>query len=178
MAEVNTPGVSAAELAAAIAQSALALPAFLNGGTAMTVNDLLANFPASASTLYKYARVTDLYGQANSIMVCEASAGTYYWRPQRSDFAAQNASTGGALSLTPLVTAPIIFLTGSLVGGMTITPSTANAWPGATFQVISKGALNLFGINISGLIGGGTVPLLTGNMRTVTYIAGAGWQAG
>lgn len=151
---------------------------FVNGGAPQTVAELITNFPAGVDNVYKYARVTDLYSQASSIMVCEASNGSYYWRPQRADFAAQNAATGGSVTLTPLVTAPIVFLTGSLLGGMTITPSVANVWPGSTFQVISKGALNLFGINIGGLIGGGTVPLLTGNMRTITYIAGAGWQAG
>lgn len=151
---------------------------FVNGGTALPVADLLTNFPAGVAYLYSYARVTDLYGQANSIMVCEASNGSYYWRPQRTDYAATSTNTGGAVALTPLVTAPIMFLTGSLGSTMTITPSVTNVWPGATFTVVANGLLNIFGINIGGLVGGGTVPLLGGSSRVITYVPGAGWRAG
>jgi len=151
---------------------------FINGGAEQTVAQLLANFPADASMVYKYARVSDLYGQARSVMICEGSAGQFYWRPQRTDFAASHTGTGGAVSLVPLVNAPVTVLTGSLSSIMTITPSTANVWPGATFTVVANGAFNLLGINISGLVGGGTVPLLSGSSRVITYVSGSGWRAG
>lgn len=178
MADGSNNGLSAADVAAMIAQATSGTPAFVNSGVAMPVADLLTNFPAGASNLYRYARVTDLYGQANSVMVCEASNGLYYWRPQRADFANSSAATGGTVTLTPLVTAPILFLTGSLLSNMTITPSATNAWPGATFTVVNNGVLNLLGININNLIGGGTVPLLSGGSRIITYVQNLGWRAG
>lgn len=178
MAEV-TAGLSQAQIDALIAAAIGSIPqAFVNNGDERTVAQLLANYPASASMVFKYARVSDLYGSARSVMICEASGGSFYWRPQRTDFGASNASTSGTITLTPLVSPPIIFLTGSLLGGMTVTPSSTNAWPGATFQVVSKGALNLFGITINNLIGGGTIPILSGATKTLTYIGGSGWQAG
>lgn len=177
MAEVQS-GLSMDQINAAIASSIAAIPnAFINGGAEQTVASLLTNFPADASMLYKYARVSDLYGTARSVMICEASAGSFYWRPQRTDFSAASAATSGTVTLTPLLTAPVMVFTGTLLGSITIQPSSTNAWPGATFTVMANGVLGLFNINISGLIGGGTVPLLTGGSRTVTYIQGAGWRA-
>jgi hypothetical protein len=175
----NNPGLTQADVQALVA-SALAAQStgFVNNGAEQTVAQLLANYPASAAMVYKYARVSDLYGQARSVMICEASAGAFYWRPQRTDFAAANTSTGGALTLTPLVSAPITILTGGLAAMMTITPSAVNVWPGATFTVVANGAFNLLGINIGGLVGSGTVPLLSGSSRVLTYVAGSGWRAG
>jgi len=174
-----TPSLSQSQVDATVAAALASQPqSFVNSGNEQTVAQLLANYPASASMVFKYARVSDLYGSARSVMICEASGGSFYWRPQRTDFGASNAATSGTITLTPLVSPPVMFLTGSLLGGMTVTPSNTNAWPGATFQVVSKGALNLFGINIDNLIGGGTVPILSGATKTITYIAGAGWQAG
>jgi len=176
MGEAFNPGLSPAQAQVLIAAAA-APTSFVNGGAEQTVAQLLANYPASAANLFKYARVSDLFGQARSVMICEGSGGSYYWRPQRTDFAAQSAATGGAMALTPLVSPPIMVLTGTLASVLTLTPSTTNAWPGATFTVLANGVLGLFGINISGLVGGGTVPLLSGGSRTMTYIAGTGWRA-
>lgn len=143
--------------------------------TPMTVASLLSTYPAGSTYLGKYARVTDLYGNVDEIMRCSSDGSTYYWRPQRADYAISNASTSGTVSLSPLVTPPQIFLIGSLVGNVTITPSSTNAWPGAQFTVTAAGALNLFSINISGLVGA-SVPLLTGSSKVLTYTA-SGWRS-
>lgn len=154
-----------------------AKPVFVSP-TGLTIATLLASFPASAGNLGKYARVTDLWGTVKSVMVCEGDASGFYWRPQRTDYApAPIAQTSGAMSLVPLVTAPIVRLTGTLAGNVTITPSTANVWPGATFTVSSNSVLGLFGISLAGLIGGGTIPLLAGGKQQITYYSGNGWGA-
>lgn len=174
MADVVAPGLSLADVQALLAAQP---SSFVDGGAEMTVAQLLANHPADASMVYKYARVSDLYGAARSVMICEASGGAFYWRPQRTDFSGANTSTSGAVTLSPLFSPPVIVFTGTLTGNITATPSTANVWPGATFTVMANAVLGLFGINLSGLLGGGTVPLLTGGSRTMTYISGAGWRA-
>jgi len=151
---------------------------FVGDGNYMTVADLLATFPASSQYRGNYARVSDLWGGVQTVMICEGDASGYYWRPQRTDYApAPMAMTSGTLSLIPLVTAPVVNLTGTLLGTVNVTPSSANVWPGATFTVSSNSILGLFGINLTGLVGGGTVPLLSGGIRTLTYFSGTGWKA-
>lgn len=176
MAEIQS-GVTIDQVQALIAAAPAAI-SFVNGGAEQPVADLLANFPAGAANQFKYARVNDLWGSVRTIMVCERDASGYYWRPQRTDYApAPVAMTGGSMTLTPLVTAPLINLTGTLASAITLTPSNANVWPGATFTVTSNSVLGIFGITIAGLVGGGTVPLLSGGIRTITYFSGTGWKA-
>ena len=151
---------------------------FVGDGAYMPVASLISNYPASVQYRGNYARVSDLWGGVQTLMVCEGDASGYYWRPQRTDYApAPIAVTSGTMSLIPLVTAPYLNLTGSLVGNVNVTPSTTNVWPGATFTVTSNSVLGLFGINLTGLVGGGTVPLLSGGIRTLTYFSGTGWKA-
>lgn len=151
---------------------------FVNDGAYQTVAQLLANFPAAAPLRGKYGRVSDLWGNVQTVMVCEGDSSGYYWRPQRQDYApAPIPMTSGAMSLVPLVTAPIVNLMGTLSGTVTITPSVTNVWPGATFTVTSNSVLGVFGMVIAGLVGGGTVPLLSGGIRTLTYFSGTGWKA-
>lgn len=144
-------------------------------GSPMPVASLLANYPASETYVGQYGRVTDLWGSVRTIMICESDGSSYYWRPQRTDYAVNNSVTGGAQTMTPLVTAPIQVLTGTLLGTVTMTPSNLNAWPGATFTIINKGVLGLFGVSLTGLVGN-ALPIIGGGQRTVTY-TGAGWQA-
>lgn len=146
------------------------VPQFV-ASTPMTVAALLATYPANAARVGKYARVSDLYGSVDEVMRCcsnGTSPPTYYWRPQRADYAQNSGQTGGAMALTPLVTPPIMFLTGTLASALTITPSAANAWPGCTFEVVSNGVLGLFGITIAGLVGV-SVPLVSGGSKLVTF---------
>lgn len=111
-------------------------------------------------------------------VICEQDASGYHWRPQRTDYApAPLTMTGGSMTLTPLVTAPVINLTGTLSSAITLTPANTNVWPGAMFTVSSNSVLGVFGISIAGLTGGGTVPLLSGGIRTLTYFSGTGWKA-
>lgn len=168
MPDVSNSGLTLADVLASLPTS------FVGNGDYMPVATLLSTYPAGAPNLGKYARVNDLWGSVRSVMVCEYDGTSYYWRPQRTDYATANSSTGGTVTLTPLLTSPTMILTGTLGLGMTVTPSSTNAWPGAQFEVISNGLLGIFSININGLLGG-ALPLLAGGRRILTFTA-AGWR--
>lgn len=168
MADISNQGLTLDQVLAAIPT------AFVNNGGYQTVANLLSNYPAGVTYLGMYARVNDLWGSVRTVMVCEYDGTSYYWRPQRTDYATANSSTGGSISLTPLITSPTVIFTGTLGLGMTVTPSATNAWPGAQFEIISNGILGVFSINISGLLGG-ALPLVAGGRRILTYTA-AGWR--
>lgn len=178
MGEVSN-GISPDQMAQAIAGAVAGLPQYIAGGAFQPVADLLSLFPAGSTYLGKLARVSDLWGTTRTTMICEQDASGYYWRPQRTDYASPPiAMPSGAMTLIPLVTAPVINLTGTLTGNVSLTPSTVNVWPGASFTVSSNSVIGaLLGININGLVGGGTVPLLSGGIRTITYFSGSGWKA-
>jgi hypothetical protein len=149
-----------------------------------TVANLIANAPCNAARVGMYAVVSNLYSSVsgsttNEVARCGATGSTYYWRPQRTDYSATVAYTGGSLPLTPLLTPPVLYLTGTLASNGTITPSTVNAWPGEQFQIIETGALGLFSLQIGGLLGT-ALNFITGGTRTMTYSCNTsgvcGWQ--
>lgn len=170
MADIGNQGLTLDQVLAAIPTS------FVGGGAYMPVNTLLTNYPAGPTYLGQYGRVNDLWGSVRSVMTCEYDGSLYYWRPQRTDYATRNSSTSGGVSLTPLITSPQITFNGTLLGNMTLTPSTTNAWPGAQFEIINNGVLGLFGINVAGLLGG-TLPLLAGGRRVLTAVNNGGTMA-
>ncbi len=152
------------------------VPNFINGGAFLTVSDLLTSFAPSSQYRGMYARVSDLWGSVSTAMICEYDGTNYYWRPQRTDYSITSTQTSGSLSLVPLVTAPVIALQSTLLGGMTITPSVTNVWPGCTFKIHAPASLGIFSITFTGLIGGITSLLLGGSTKEVTYTA-QGWRA-
>lgn len=153
---------------------------YVNGGNPQTVAQLLANFPASSTQAGKYAVVSDLYNMSTAtgiveILRCRFDAvnNVYRWVPQRQEFARDMASTGGAVNLTPLISPPTLRLTGTLLGGMTITPSASNAWIGMRFRVVQNSVLGVFVTSITGLIGS-NLTLLGNAVRDVEY-GPSGW---
>lgn len=140
----------------------------------MPVASLLTNFPAGASFLGKYARVTDLWGSVEEVMRCSYDGSSYYWRPQRTDYSVNSTQTTGAVTLTPLVSAPSIIMASTLLGNMTITPSVTNAWPGCRFEIVAQNT-GLFAISFGGLVGGILTNILGGQTRVLEYTA-AGWK--
>ncbi len=148
------------------------------GGTAQnptTVANLISNFPPSATYLGQYARVSDLFGAVDDIMRCRFDGTAYRWVPQRPNFTAVNAATGGNISILPLVTAPTLRLTGGLLSNMTITPSSTNAFVGQKQTVIQEGPLNLLTSTITGLLGS-NITLLGNTARVIEY-GPTGWFA-
>lgn len=152
------------------------VPNFINGGAFQTVANLLANFPAALQYRGMYARVSDLWGSVATVMICEYDGASYYWRPQRTDYSVISTQTSGSMTLTPLVTAPVTVLNATLLGNLTVTPSSTNVWPGCAFEIYAPSSLGLFGITITGLIGGVVSTLLGGSGKKVTYTA-SGWRS-
>lgn len=93
-----------------------------------------------------------------------------------SDFSGTSAATSGVVTVTPLVTPPVLDLTGTLLGNITPTLSSANAWIGQQQLIRARGILGIFGITLAGLVGGGTVPILTGADRLAVFTS-EGWKA-
>lgn len=174
--------VQPAALNAAAAQNlaimAATTPQFVGGSSAyVTLATLLATYPCAANTNGMLAHVSDAWGSVATTLVCENNSTSYYWRPQRTDFAAPITQTSGTVTLTPLLNAPIIYLTATPTSSVTVNLSTVNVWPGAQFHIYAPATIALNGINIGGLVGGGTVPLVQGSDKIVTYVAGVGWKA-
>lgn len=148
---------------------------YVNNGDPLPVATLLSSFSASQTYVGWYAVVSDLWGSVQEVMRCSYDGNTYYWRPQRTDYAVASTQTSGAMSLVPLVSAPIIALQSTLLGNMTVTPTTTNVWPGCTFTIQAPSGLGIFSLSVSGLVGGLVGTLLGGSTRTITYTA-SGWK--
>jgi len=186
MAEINN-GMTSDQVQAAIANAIAGLPtSFVGGGSAMTIADLMTNFPAGVAYKGLYARVNNLYnnssasaaGGVDDIVRCrfDAANSTYRWVPQREAFNVSIAPTGGTTTLTPLVTPPTVRLAGTLVGNLTINPSATNAYVGQVFQVIQNSTLGLFVTTITGLLGSNVT--LLGNTAQLFEYTATGWVKG
>ncbi len=62
MADISNQGLTMDQVLASIPTS------FVNNGGYQTVANLLANFPAGAGNLGKYARVSDLWGTVSTVI--------------------------------------------------------------------------------------------------------------
>lgn len=177
-AQVSYPPVDTSSFAttAQVAQVVATTPQYVNSGAFQTVSALLTGSPCASVMLGRLARVSDVYGSVSSTLVCETDGNTFYWRPQRTDYSIVSNQTSGSMTLTPLLTAPVVYLSATPTSTVTVNLSTANAWPGATFRIYAPAGISLNGINLSGLVGGGTVPLLQGADRVVTYTS-SGWKS-
>lgn len=185
MPETSQPGLTA-EQVASIVEGLLpaATTSFVANGQPMTIADLFTNYPADASRNGLYARVSNLYnansvssvGGIDDIVRCrlDATNGAYRWVPQRDAYVVSQAPSSGTVTLLPLVTPPSLRLTGALAGNMTITPSTANAYVGQTFEVIQNSTLGLFVTTVTGLIGS-NLTLLGNTTQQLIYTA-TGWN--
>lgn len=146
------------------------------GGTNVaptTVSALHTNFPPSATYFGQYARVSDLFGSVDDIMRCRYDGVAYRWVPQRPNFVGVNTATGGALTITPLVTPPTLRLTGTLLSNLNITPVATNAFVGMQQKIVQEGVLGLFSATITGLIGSNLT--LLGNTTRVIEYGPTGW---
>lgn len=163
----------------------MSFPQFVSGFTPTspgTVASLISTQPCAASLLGQYGVVSDLFSSAggtNESMRCGKTGTFFYWQPVRANYAATSTATGGTVTLTPLVTSPTLLMSGTLTSALTISLSTTNAYCGEEFNISTTGiALNLFGITLSGLLGGLTKTLgLTGYQAVYACSSGTnGWQ--
>lgn len=187
MAEISPQGPTAAQISQMIADALAGLPtSFVANGTPMNISDLMTNYPAGAAYKGLYARITNLYnnvslsaaGGVDDIVRCrfDATNGSYRWVPQREAFNVAIAPTGGSTTLLPLVTPPTIRLTGTLLGNLTISPSSTNAYVGQVFEVIQNSTLGLFVTTVTGLLGS-NITLLGNSTQQFEYTS-SGWVKG
>lgn len=157
--------------------AASASTSFVGGTNAnpTTVSSLIANFPPSATYLGQYARVSDLFGSVDDIMRCRFDGTAYRWVPQRPNFVGTSTSTGGSITVTPLVTPPTLRLTATLLSNLSIAPSSTNAFVGMQQKIIQEGVLGIFTSTITGLIGSNLT--LLGNTTKVIEYGPTGWFA-
>lgn len=159
-------GTSQAQVAAAIESASVVLPGEF---TVDTLPDPLAN-------LDRYARVTDLFGMKRDLVLASKAGSLAFWQPVRPIFATSQPVTG-AMTLTPLKTPSVLYLTGNLPGAVNITLSQSLAYPGASFEIAFDGSLGLFSLNLIGLYAGGVLSLLAGGRRRVFWdLATASWK--
>lgn len=172
-ADLITSTQSTTAITAAIAAIPSSFDPACPRATPCTVANLLTNAPCNSSRLGLYGAVSDLFNGAgvntNEVMRCGLTSTTYYWRPQRTDYAISTTSTGGSLSLTCLVSAPTQFVSGTFTSTLNMNLSTTNCWPGAQFNIANNATLGIFGLNITGLIGSTTKALGLGVRATAIY---------
>lgn len=178
----TSPTVTPADLQAAAAQNlaimAATTPQFVGGSSAyQTRAQLAASYPCNASNLGKLGNVNDAFGALSTTLVCLNDGLAFNYQPyNEASFATVVTQTSGAVSLVPLSTAPVIYFSATPTGTMTVTPSTVGAYLGETFHVYAPASLGLGAINLSGVIGGGTVPLAQGSDKILTYTS-SGWKS-
>lgn len=173
---VYTDAQAVAANAAALASVANATVQFVGSGAFMTQANMRTSYACAATYLGKYARVSDMYGTVSSVAICETDGTSYYWRPQRTDYSAVIPQTSGTITLIPFQTAPVVYLPTTPTGNITVALSTTNVWPGATFHVYAPSTVSVSTITIGNLVGGGTVPLLQGSDKILTYTS-SGWKS-
>lgn len=152
--------------------------------TPITLATLYASYPASSTYNGYYARVSNLFngtstsaaGGLDELVRCryDVTNATYSWQPQRPEYNLTSSSTSGTITLTPLVSPPTLRLAGTLIGNLTVTPSTTNAYIGQRFRVIQNSTLGLFTTSITGLIGS-NITLLGNNVQDLEYTI-TGWM--
>lgn len=106
----------------------------------------VATLPDAAVNARKYAWVSDLYGGPGDYCISNGAN----WRPVRP-FAMQTISSSDAnRTITPLVDAPTVLVTGTLTSLRTWTLSTTYAYQGATFR-LKRTAGGLFNLLVGGV---------------------------
>lgn len=159
-------GTSPAQVAAAIEAASVVLPG------EFTVDTL----PDPAANLDRYARVTDLFDDTRDLVLAAKTGSLTYWKPVRPVFARTSALSAD-MTLMPLKSPSVMFLTGAIAVGVTrtVTLSTALAYPGAAFE-IRNDMTGLGSLKLAGLSVGGLLSLLFGGTQRFFYDAASGWK--
>ena len=161
----GTSGLSEA-VAAAVASASAILP------TDYTVDTL----PDPAQNLDRYARVVDLFGMKRDLVLASKVGMMSFWQPVRPIFATSQVVSSN-MTLTPLKTPSVLYLTGNLPGVVNLTLSSTYAYPGASFEVAFDGSLGLFSLNLVGLYAGAVLSLIAGGRRRVFWDLSTGsWK--
>lgn len=126
----------------------------------------VATLPPAAANQARYAFVTDLGGGADMVLSDGA-----FWKHIRQGVVTTVAATM-SVTLTPLVSPPIVQFTGS--GGLTamnVTIAAAGLYPGETFRLLTPSGvlstLGTFGIGVAGVAG--SLPLALSSWQDVQW---------
>jgi len=153
-------------------EAALAtVPQFIASAT-MTVEALLATYPAAAAMRGKYVRVSNYAGYVDRVLRCDfdANLNLYFWNPTQAEYGRSIAlPASGGMVLKRLLSPPSIVLTGGgLLGGNSVTIDLANARPGEIIEIKKDGTTLLSALNILGTgLGSGVALLVNGYQKYV-----------
>lgn len=143
------------------------VPQFVDAA-AMTVENLLVTYPASAARRGKYVRVTNYGGYVDRVLRCDfdANLNYYYWNPIQAEYGRSMAVIAD-MTLKRLLSPQSIVLTGSIGVGVTrnVTIDTANGRPGEIIEVRAGLASLLGTLNILGTGLGSAVALAAGGYQ-------------
>lgn len=143
----------------------------------LTIADLMANYPASASLKGRYAQVSDLWGAGIfGVMRCGYNQRIYYWEPTTQPQLIGQMPATTSTTIQPLSSFPIIELTGTIPLGNTVnvTAGLDYAWPGAIKEFRGSMTSLLGSLNILGSGIGSTLAMaLGGNRRIGCYDNGS-----
>jgi hypothetical protein len=114
----------------------------------------IATLPTcNAGSQGKYAFATDLGGGADTVL-CDGT----YWKHIRLGSPSIVAATAGTIAITPLTSAPLILVQGTITGTMSLAISTTNLYPGYILYVRVPGAITgALGVSVGG---GASLPIL------------------
>ena len=131
---------------------------------------------ASETYLNMYATVVDLFGEKEDNVLCSRLGTSYFWQPVRPIHSKSMSAAAANMTVYPLRSPSVLFLTGTLLGNRTVTLDETSVWPGCTREIAFDGALGLFSLNILGTGLGSGLGVLLGGRRRFFYEWGVGWK--
>lgn len=140
------------------------------------LTQMYADYPAGPDYRGKYCRVSDLWGQADGVMRCGFNGRIHYWEPTTQNQLPGTLPVTGAQTIQPMLTTPIMELTGALpaLTTWTLTLGTDNLPPGVIKEFRPNLSSLLGTLNVAGLGLGSLVSLaLGGNRRFVSMDDGS-----
>lgn len=168
-----------AALISTLQSSLAALPAsrFLPGKYQVNGASGVTALPTpTADYLNMYATVVDLFGEKEDNVLCSRLGTDYFWQPVRPIHSKSMSASAANMTIYPLRSPSVLFLTGTLLANRTLSLDTTGVWPGCTREIAFDGALGLFTLNILGTGLGSGLGVLLGGRRRFFYEWGVGWK--
>ena len=134
--------------------------------------------PDPAANMDMYATVSDLFGAKRDKVLASRVGTLAFWQPVRPIFAA-TLTPASDMTLTPLKSPSVVYLSGTIGTGATrtLTLATAFAFPGASFEVRNNmsglGTLKIAGLAIGSLLT--ILTILTNGSQRFYFDAASGW---
>lgn len=157
--QVYTQGLAGKADASSVAQ-------FVHTGI-ITVDQLLADYPANESRRGKYARVSDYGGYVDRVLRCDYdSGGLWFWTPTQTEYG-RSMAVNANMTLYRLKSPSSVVFTGNIGIGVTrtVTLDPANGRPGEIVEM-KAGSIVIAGLlNIAGTGLGSAVSVLMGDYK-------------